>query len=271
MYGNTITASAGFLLASKGNPSWSVLASMAVGIALVMASGCVFNNLLDRRIDAIMHRTRQRSTVTGAIGSPKATVYGLILGVAGIIILATSTNPLTVGLAAGGFIIYVGVYGFFKRRSVYGTLIGSLAGAVPPVVGYCSVTNHIDGGALLLFIVLALWQMPHFYAIAMYRYDDYKAANLPVLPVKKGMKAAKFQILLYIVGFIFATASLSLAGYTGYSFAIVMMLIGLAWLATGLWTLRTLSSTKWGRLMFRTSLLVIAVLSGMLSVGAIMP
>ncbi|MCX2958779.1 MAG: UbiA family prenyltransferase, partial [Serratia symbiotica] len=97
-------------------------------------------------------------------------------------------NPLAMWLAVMGFVVYVGVYSLYmKRHSVYGTLIGSLSGAAPPVIGYCAVTNEPDTGALILLAIFSLWQMPHSYAIAIFRFKDYQAANIPVLPVVKGI------------------------------------------------------------------------------------
>jgi len=244
---------------------------MAVGLGLVMASGCVFNNYLDRDIDSIMSRTQGRALVRGLVNPGMALGYGLVQGLTGLVILTMGTNLLAAGLAFGGWILYVLVYGFWKRRSVHGTAVGSLAGAIPPVVGYCAATGRFDTGAFILFFILVLWQMPHFYAIAMFRFKDYKAANIPVLPVKQGMRAAKLQILVYIIAFIMATLALSLAGYTGYSFAIIMAAVGLAWFLRGWRGFTSGDDSRWGRNMFRSSLIVILALSVMLSVGAILP
>lgn len=244
---------------------------MLIGIALVMASACVFNNYIDRRIDAVMARTRRRALAAGRVSVQSALLFGVILGTLGLLSLAVGTNALTMMIAFAGMIIYIALYGYWKRRSVYGTVVGSLAGAVPPVVGYCAVTNRFDAGALLLLLILALWQMPHFYAIAMFRYDDYKAAGIPVLPVVQGMKAAKIQILSYVVAFTTAVWTFSIAGYTGYTFAAAMTLVGLTWFGVGLRNYTNKDDTKWARTMFTTSLLVLLALSVMLAVGGILP
>lgn len=110
-----------------------------------------------------------------------------------------------------GFVVYVGVYSLYmKRHSVYGTLIGSLSGAAPPVIGYCAVTGDFDSGAAILLAIFSLWQMPHSYAIAIFRFKDYQAANIPVLPVVKGISVAKNHITLYIIAFAVATLMLTL-------------------------------------------------------------
>src|SRR5208282_3822889 len=115
--------------------------------------------------------------------------------------LMITTNPLAVSVAFAAFFIYVVLYGFWKRRKTVATLVGSIAGAIPPVVGYVAVSNRLDVGAWILFSILVLWQMPHFFAIAMYRLEDYKAASVAVLPAVKGIYATKVQMLLYILAF----------------------------------------------------------------------
>jgi len=146
--------------------------------------------------------------------------------------------------------------------------VGSISGAAPVVAGYCAVTDRFDGAALILFLILVLWQMPHFYAIAMYRFDDYKNAGLPVLPVKKGWHATKVQIVVYIAAFVLAVGSLTAFGYAGYIFGIIMMLVGVAWLRQGIRGFTTDDNRQWARKLFFVSLLVILALSIMLSVGS---
>ena len=125
------------------------------------------------------------------------------LGLLGNFILFLYTNLLTVVVADIGFFVYVVLYSFWKCHTIYGTAIGSIAGAIPPVVGYCAVSNHFDIGALILFIMLVLWQMPHFFSIAMYHFNDYKAAEIPVLPVKKGALRTKIHMVLIYYRFPF--------------------------------------------------------------------
>ncbi|STE87925.1 protoheme IX farnesyltransferase [Escherichia coli] len=113
-------------------------------------------------------------------------MYATLLGIAGFMLLWFGANPLACWLGVMGFVVYVGVYSLYmKRHSVYGTLIGSLSGAAPPVIGYCAVTGEFDSGAAILLAIFSLWQMPHSYAIAIFRFKDYQAANIPVLPSGK--------------------------------------------------------------------------------------
>ncbi|SPY76620.1 Protoheme IX farnesyltransferase [Providencia rustigianii] len=181
IFGNLISVIGGFLLASKGSIDYPLFIATLLGVSLVVASGCVFNNYIDRDIDRIMERTKNRPLVKGLIDPKVSLIYATVLGIAGMVLLLVAANALAMLLALIGFIVYVGLYSLYmKRKSVYGTLIGSLSGAAPPVIGYCAVTNEFDAGALILLLIFSLWQMPHSYAIAIFRFKDYKAANIPV-------------------------------------------------------------------------------------------
>lgn len=255
--GNGITTAGGFILASKGsfNP-WLFFAAM-LGLSLVIASACVFNNYLDRHIDEKMQRTKKRPLVLGIIPLRAALAFGLALGLGGAGILLFYTNPLALSIALFGFAVYVLLYTLLKTKTVHGTLIGSVAGAVPPVVGYCAASGTFDTGAFLFFLIMALWQIPHFFAIAIYRLKDYEAANIPVLPLTKGFKRTKIHMLIYTLAFTLACTLLTVAGYTGIPFLIVSLLLGLAWLAVCIEGFFTTHDAKWARKVFRTSLIVI--------------
>ncbi|MBI3589096.1 MAG: protoheme IX farnesyltransferase [Candidatus Liptonbacteria bacterium] len=281
IYGNVLTTVAGFLLASRGQVNFGLFLATLLGISLVVASACVFNNYLDRNIDARMERTKNRALVTGLVSKKNALIYGVVLGLLGFLILSAYTNLLTVGLAALGFFVYVALYTPLKHRSVHGPLVGSIAGATPPVVGYTAVTNGLDLGAIILFMILVAWQMPHFYAIAIYRLNDYTAAALPVLPAKKGVYFTKINMLFYIFGFIIAALLLTVFGYTGSSYLAVALGLGLAWLGLGLKGLSAktndpsafakVSADKlWARKMFFFSLVVIVSLCLTVSLDAIL-
>lgn len=269
IFGNLIAAMGGFFLAAQGRFDLMLFLSAMIGIALVIASGCALNNVIDRDIDAMMQRTRNRPLVQGRITPIVTLWFATLLGVAGFALLALGTNVLTLGLAAFGFAIYVGAYSLYmKRHSEYGTLVGSLSGAVPPVVGYCAVTGRFDTGALTLLIIFCLWQMPHSYAIAIFRFKDYQAASIPVLPVVRGIKTAKHHILGYILAFIPATLALSLAGYAGIGYFVVALVMGIYWLYLGLEGYRARDDEKWAKRVFGFSIVMITALSIMMSLDA---
>lgn len=269
--GNVMNAAAGFLLASTGAiNSWLLLATL-IGTGLVIACGCVFNSYLDRHIDARMQRTAKRPLVTGTISVRRALVFGTLLGLAGFLILAQWVNALVVILGAVALVSYVAVYGYYKRRTTYGTLVGTLPGALPAVAGYAAVTGRLDTAALLLFIILAAWQMAHFYAIGIYRHADYHAAGLPILPVVRGDHRATLSVYGYIIAFGAACALLTVFGYTGMVFLSVMGAICIIWLAVGLRTRTSVKPAAWGKRMFLFSLIVILLLAVMLAVGGRLP
>jgi heme o synthase len=269
--GNAVTALAGFLLAAGTEINLGLLIAVLAGISLVIGSACVFNNYIDRDIDEKMERTKNRGLVSGEISPVNAIIYATLLGIIGFVILLVYTNLLTAFLGLIGFIDYVILYGISKRRSPLGTIVGSISGAMPIAAGYTAVTNRFDLGALLLFVILVCWQMPHFYAIAIYRLNDYKEAGLPVLPIKKGIYRTKVQMLLYLLAFIAAIVSLTALGYTGVVYLAVMLALSLYWLWRGLQGFSTSNDAKWARNMFLFSLIIILVFSLMISVDSLLP
>jgi len=267
IFGNLISVIGGFLLAAKGSIDFPLFLATLVGVSLVVASGCVFNNFIDRDIDRIMERTKNRVLVKGLIPPKTSLVYATILGIAGFALLYIGANPLAMWLAVMGFVIYVGVYSLYmKRNSVYGTLIGSLSGAAPPVIGYCAVSGQFDTGALILLLIFSLWQMPHSYAIAIFRFKDYQAAGIPVLPVVKGISVAKHHIIVYILAFMIATLMLTLSGYAGYKYLIVAAAVSIWWLGMALKGYKTENDVVWARKLFGFSIITIMSLSFMMSV-----
>ncbi|HEX7651242.1 MAG TPA: heme o synthase [Candidatus Paceibacterota bacterium] len=271
VYGNAFTTLAAFLYASGWHASAALFCATLAGSMLVVASACVFNNYLDRGIDAKMERTKNRPLVTGAISGANAIAYGSALGIIGVALLSIYANPLTAAIALFGFLSYVFAYGWAKRASYWGTVVGSIPGAVPVVVGYTAVTGRIDAAAATLFFILVFWQMPHFYAIATYRLDEYAAAGIPVLPARKGIRAAKIHILLYIIAYLAAASALTALGYAGYAYLAAVLLIGLMWLWRAGKGFRAPDDAAWARGVFRFSLIVLVTFSAALSVASLLP
>lgn len=251
------------MLAARGEIDWPLMLATLTGLSLVVASGCVVNNVIDRDIDAKMARTQGRVTVTGEISASAALLHALVLAVCGFGALIYYTNTLAVGFAAFGYIIYVGIYSLYmKRHSVYGTLVGSLSGAVPPVVGYGAVSGQFDAGAAILLLMFCLWQMPHSYAIAIFRYQDYRDANIPVLPVAKGLARAQRHIVFYIALYALVVMLLPLGGYTGLAFMAVACTTSFWWLLMALRGYRRdIDMHGWARQVFAFSIVNITVLS----------
>jgi protoheme IX farnesyltransferase len=272
IFGNLITAAGGFFLAARGQIDTVVLLTILIGIALVVACGCVFNNLIDRNLDRKMIRTRNRVLARGLISPKIAVCYALLLGTAGTALIRAAANMLSVAIVLAGLMIYVVVYSLYlKRKSVYGTLIGSLAGAAPPLAGYCAVSGRFDLEALILLSIFSLWQMPHCYAIAIFRSDDYTAAEIPVLPVKQGVAAAKKYMFGYILVFTAAALMPTFAGYTGYRYLAIAAALGLCWLYLAWSGGRRSDDRLWAKKLFVFSLVAIFVLSVMMSIDCSLP
>lgn len=269
--GNLITTAAGFALASKGHLDFWLFLATLIGLACTIASACVFNNYIDRDLDEKMERTKNRPLVRRLITGKSAIIFAIVLGFLGTLVLSLFTNPLTVWVTLAGFFIYVVLYYICKCRSLYGTFVGSISGAVPPVIGYVAVSNQLDAAALILFMITFLWQMPHFFAIAIYRLEDYAAASIPVLPVSKGIFITKQYMLIYTLAFIGAALMPTLYGYTGYPYLIITTLVGVAWLLLCLNGFQRSDDKLWARHMFLLSLVVITALCIMLSVDVIIP
>jgi protoheme IX farnesyltransferase len=262
IYGNLITATAGFFLASNGLLNIWLLVSMLIGLALVMAGGCVFNNYLDYDLDLKMERTKERAQILDRISKQTLFIYGAILLILGFVILFIFTNLLTVGIALLGVLFYLGLYTPLKRFTVHSTLIGSIAGATPPLIGYCAVSNNFNLEAVLIFLLFVFWQLPHFFAIALYRLSDYTTAGLPVVPTRRSLLITKLQILGYIIAFACTALLFTLLSFTSVSFVATMMVISLVWLFYGLYGLQTTTDIRrWSRLMFFISLAAIMLFS----------
>lgn len=271
--GNLVAVIGGFFLASKSSLDVMLLLNTLLGVTFVIASGCAFNNVIDRDIDQRMSRTQSRVLANGLMSINMSLAYASVLGIVGLFLLYFKTNAIAAAVALAGFIIYVGVYSLYmKRHSVHATLVGSLAGAVPPVIGYCAVSQEFDAGAALLLLVFSLWQMPHAFAISIFRLNDYRAAAIPVLPALRGVNATKKQIVFYIVAFILSNSLLSLTGYTGQWYLLVTSLISCYWLQlakSGFAINDYDGCEKWARKIFRFSIIIVIALSVMMAVDGI--
>lgn len=263
-----MTAVAAFFFAANGNIDWLIFAAITVGTLCIVASGCVYNNYLDRGIDKVMLRTQKRSLAAGDIPNTHALVYATVLSIIGFTWLILFTNVITVLLGLIGIIGYVVVYGWTKRNTVHSTLIGSVPGATSLAAGYTAVTGTFDLVALQLFIIMVCWQMPHFYAIGIYRRKDYAAAGLPILSVKKGIAATRQEILLYIIAFIVAVYGLFIITDVSLIYLIVMTLLSIWWLWVAIqgFSAKVGKATiKWAHKIFGISLLILMLLSVLLT------
>lgn len=268
VFGNAITAAAGFFLASKGGFDFFLFIVTLCGLSFIVASGCVLNNYFDRISDQRMNRTKSRPLAKGSVPLKNAIVFGVFLLLLGTLVLSVFTNWLATLIALIGFVVYVGFYTVWKYYTVYGTEIGSVAGAVPPVVGYSAITGQFDLAAAILFFIVALWQMPHFFAIAIYRRAEYASASIPVLPLKKGIYTTKLRMTWYLLAFIIALFSLTHFGYAGYRYLATTTALSLYWLWVCLQGFKAENDSRWARKVFFSSLLVITGVCGMIALDS---
>lgn len=227
------------------------------GTALIIAGSAAMNNWIDQDIDPIMKRTRKRPTVTGRFSSPMVLTIALTLIVVGeILLFMASTSAGIWGLA--GIISYVVLYSMWsKRRHVSNTIVGSISGAIPPLIGWAAIEPVIGWEAWALFLIMFIWQPPHFYALAMKRTEEYRAANIPMLPVVKGFKRTKLSILLWVIALFPVPFLLSSLG-TG--FLVLATALNLGWLYLALKGYRTQDDLKWATKMFVYSLNYMTIL-----------
>jgi protoheme IX farnesyltransferase len=197
VFGNLIPVISGFVLA--GGESIELLLHIILWTSLVISSGCVINNYIDRDIDPLMERTKNRVLAKGEIPPNIALVFGFLLGVVGLFGAYTFLNFLAFTLLTLGLFSYVILYTILtKRNSIYGVHIGSISGAMPPLIGFVSVSNSIEPAGLLFFFMLVVWQMPHSFAIEIFRFNDYKNAKIPTVPSIKGLTYTKYSMFGYV-------------------------------------------------------------------------
>ena len=200
VYMMLICAFVGMLLAEESVESFGYLIVALTGIAFCAASAAAINQVIDRKTDASMTRTDQRPLPQGELSATHASIFALIIGVFGATILFLYVNTLTMALTLASLIGYAFIYTvYLKRATPQNIVIGGLAGAAPPLLGWASVTNSIDPYALLLVLIIFVWTPPHFWALAIYRRDEYAKESIPMLPVTHGVVFTKLQIVLYTI------------------------------------------------------------------------
>lgn len=206
----------GMFLAVPGMPPWRALVFGTLGIWLASSSAAAFNQLIDQRIDKVMVRTAHRPLATGNLNARQVFVFAMALGVASMVVLVLLVNTLTAVLTFAGLIGYAVIYtAFLKRATPQNIVIGGLAGAIPPVLGWTAVTGALHPYALQLCLIIFVWTPPHFWALAIFRRDDYSRAQVPMLPVTHGVTYTRWHILFYTVLLVLVTLLPALTGMSG--------------------------------------------------------
>lgn len=194
------TAIIGMFLATPGMVQWNILLAATVGIAMASGAAAAFNHLVEQKIDAKMARTRGRPLPTGQINSKQTFIFATIVALVGLFILYFFVNPLTMWLTFATFLGYAVVYTIFlKPATPLNIVIGGLSGAMPPALGWAAVTGVVSAEAWILVLIIFAWTPPHFWALALYRREEYAKSGLPMLPVTHGEMYTRLHILLYTI------------------------------------------------------------------------
>jgi protoheme IX farnesyltransferase len=259
---NLITAFTGLWLAfhftgTSFFQNWDITLLTLLGTSFVIAGSCSLNNYIDRDIDHLMERTKQRPTVTGRISAKRVLWIGIILTAIGTALLAGTTLMAAVIGLVGAF-TYVVLYTMWSKRNyTINTVIGSISGAVPPLIGWAAVDPNLHMVAWVLFMIMFIWQPPHFLALAMKRCEEYRAAGIPMLPVVHGFEMTKRQIMLWIA----CLFPLPFYLYSlGTVFLVLATLLNIGWLVLGIKGYRAKGDIKWATSMFVYSLNYLTIL-----------
>jgi heme o synthase len=241
-----------------------VLAFALLGTLLVVGSANALNMALEGDVDALMSRTRNRPIPSGRLTPESARLFGAALGLLGLPILAYGVNGLTAAIGAVALASYVLIYTPLKRVSPTAVWVGAVPGAAPPLMGYTAMTGVIDEAALCLFLLLFIWQVPHFHAIAIFRQSEYERAGLKVLPSVRGLEYTKLAIIVLAILQLVVSALPAFVGMAGSTYLIVAMATGLAYLGWALAGLRAGAGARWARTLFFASLPYLVITYGAL-------
>lgn len=223
-----LTTVVGMLLATNEGIPWHALLWGNAGIALMASSAAAINHIVDQKIDAVMARTQKRPIVQGRVDAVHALLFAFSLAVVGMLILSLLVNNLTAWLTLASLIGYAVIYTLFlKRATPQNIVLGGLAGAAPPLLGWTAVTNSVDGHALLLVLIIFAWTPPHFWALAVHRKEEYAKAEIPMLPVTHGVRYTKLHILLYTFILFAVTLLPFISGMSGWIYFGSAVVLGL--------------------------------------------
>ncbi|MDX1804299.1 MAG: heme o synthase [Alcanivorax sp.] len=228
-----VTAVAGMFLATQpaGMVPLGIFVPAFVGLALAMMASAAINQIMDQKIDAVMERTGQRPLVVGKLTPRAAITFAVLLALASMIMLYFLVNPLTAGLTLFGFVGYAFIYTLYlKRATPQNIVIGGLAGAIPPLLGWTAVTDQMHPYAWLLVLIIFVWTPPHFWALAIHRRDEYAKADIPMLPVTHGVEYTRKSVLYYTVLLFVCSLLPYLTGMSDLIYLLSALILGLLFL-----------------------------------------
>lgn len=262
---NLVATAGGFWLARRAAPPERFFWALA-GTALVIGAANALNCYAERDVDRCMARTRMRPLPAGRLRPQVALAFGLLLSAAGVGALSLAVNPLSAALAVLALVAYVAVYTPLKQRSSLALLAGAVPGAAPPLIGWAAATGSIGLSGVLLFLLLFLWQVPHFLAISLYRKGEYARAGFKVLPLELGDARARAELLNYSFAMVATSLALVPAGAAGTAYLCAAVPLGAWAVAHGLLGLRQDAGVRWARSFFMTTNLYLLLLMGALAV-----
>ena len=259
-----VTTAAGAAMAPGAVTDWAKLGWAMLGTALIVASANALNMYLEGDVDALMTRTRGRPIPSGRLEPDVALWFGAGLAAMGLPILEFLVNPATAFVGGFALLSYVLVYTPMKRFSSLAVWIGAIPGAAPPLMGWTAMTGALSAAALSVFLLMFIWQIPHFHAIAIFRRDEYTRAGLKVLPAEKGLERTKLTIVMLLVVQLAVSALPAMFGLGGLPYVIAAAILGMSFLFLGLTGLRKDAGDRWARTVFFASLPYLLVLFGLL-------
>ena len=260
------TAIVGMLLAHNSVLNYELIFFASIGIGLAASAAAIINHVVDQKIDSIMDRTKSRPLVNGSIKPQHAIYFALFLSFASITLLYLLVNTLTALLTFISIIIYSFIYSvYLKNLTSQNIVIGGIAGAMPPLLGWTSITNQIEPFPLVLFLIIFLWTPPHFWALAVNKYEDYKKADIPMLPVTHGKDFARLHIFLYSILLFCITLFPYILELSGFIYLSGSIFIGLKFVMDS-YTLMTTKSSRKAIGLFRYSITYLALLFAFLLV-----
>jgi protoheme IX farnesyltransferase len=257
-----VTCYSAMIVANQGVPGLAVTVFTLVGLALSAGGANAVNMWYDRDIDPVMERTRTRPVAAGRVPARGALAAGIGGGLVGGVLLWVAVGALAAGIAVGGYLFYVLVYTMWlKRRTPQNIVIGGAAGAFPPLVGWAAITHGVAVAPVLMFLIIFLWTPPHFWALALYKQDDYRRAGIPMMPVVEGEWKTKIQALSYTILLLGASLLLYRTGVVGLWYLGAAAVLGVGFVAYAVAQLReSPPADRWARRTFRYSLVYMLVL-----------
>lgn len=264
-----VTTAAGIWLAPTPLGTARAIITLA-GVALIVAAANAFNMYMERDVDALMRRTRNRPLPAGRLQPEVALGFGLFCAVLSLPLVRAAANPLTALLALTSLVLYVFAYTPLKRRSTWALVVGAVPGAIPALLGWTASTGSLDAPGLAIFAVLFVWQIPHFIAISTFRAEEYARAGIKVIPVERGVDGARFRIVAWSVVQFAASLAVVKTGvggrfYLGAAFALGAVLLALC--GFGLRPMTREQTDRWARWFFLYSIIYLPVLFAALVLG----